>query len=176
MLSSKAKYAVRAATLLAERAGTEDWTQTAEVAELERIPRKFLEAILVQLRDHGFVESRRGSHGGYRLSRDPAAISVADIIRIFDGPLALTPCASVTRFRPCTDCVAIDVCRLQPLMREARDAVAGVLENCSLATLAAPSKRAKRAAAPLPRPSPTLTAEAHRQSRTTRATISAKRS
>jgi Rrf2 family protein len=141
MLSSKAKYAVRAATMLAERADSEPWTQTAEIAEREHIPRKFLEAILVQLRDHGIVESRRGSHGGHHLSREPAETSVADIIRVFDGPLALTPCASVTRFRPCTDCVEIAACRLQHLMRQARDAVADVLENCSLAELAAPRRR-----------------------------------
>ena len=150
MLSSKAKYAVRAASMLAERVGTDDWTQAAEVAEQERIPRKFLETILVQLRDHGVVESRRGSHGGHRLAHDPSRISVADIIRIFDGPLALTPCASVTRFRQCTDCVRIESCRLQHLMREARDAVAGVLENCSLASLTAAGKDAKPAAKPAP--------------------------
>jgi Rrf2 family protein len=144
MLSSKAKYAVRAAAALAERASREEWTQTAEIAEQERIPRKFLEAILVQLRDHGIVDSRRGSHGGHHLAHDPSAISVADIIRIFDGPLALTPCASVTRFRPCVDCVEIEACRLQHLMRRARDAVAGVLESSSLASLVAPSKRPKR--------------------------------
>ncbi len=143
MLSSKAKYAVRAATMLAERADTEGWTQTAEIAERENIPRKFLEAILVQMRDHGIVEGRRGAHGGHQLSRAPAEISVADIIRIFDGPLALTPCASVTRFRPCTDCADIATCRLQHLMRQARDAVADVLENCSLAELAVPPRQRK---------------------------------
>ena len=144
MLSSKAKYAVRAATMLAERADSEAWTQTAEIADRERIPRKFLEAILVQLRDHGVVESRRGSHGGHHLSRAPRETSIADIIRIFDGPLALTPCASVTRFRPCTDCVDIAACRIQHLMRRARDAVADVLENCSLAELADPRRPAAR--------------------------------
>jgi Rrf2 family protein len=127
------------------------------VAERERIPLKFLEAILVQLRDHGIVDSRRGSHGGHHLSRDASEISVADIIRIFDGPLALTPCASVTRFRPCTDCVDIASCRLQHLMREARDAVAGVLENWSLTSLAVSGKKRQPA------------------SRTTRATMSARR-
>jgi Rrf2 family protein len=147
MLSSKAKYAVRAAIRLAERPKTEDWVQTAEVAAQERIPRKFLEAILVQLRDHGIVESRRGAHGGHRLMRDPTEISVADIIRIVDGPLALTPCASVTRFRPCADCVDMKSCRLQPLMRETRDAVAAVLENRSLASMIAGPPKAKRAAA-----------------------------
>jgi Rrf2 family protein len=83
------------------------------------------------------IESRRGAQGGHRLSRDPEAISVADVIRIVDGPLALTPCASRTRFRQCLDCVDFKTCRLQPLMQDARDAVAGVLENCSLAALAA---------------------------------------
>jgi Rrf2 family protein len=157
MLSSKAKYAVRAAAMLAERADTETWTRTADIAERECIPRKFLEAILVQLRDHGIVESRRGSQGGHHLSRDPAETSVANIIRIFDGPLALTPCASVTRFRPCTDCVDIAACRIQHLMRQARDAVAEVLENCSLAELAKPRRR-------------------QATSRKTRATISPRRS
>jgi len=129
--------------MLADRAGLDEWTQTADVAEQQRIPRKFLENILVQLRDHGVVESRRGSHGGHRLAHDPADVTVADIIRIFDGPLALTPCASVTRFRPCTDCVDIAACKLQHLMRQARDAVAGVLENCSLAELAVPQRQRK---------------------------------
>ena len=136
MLSSKAKYAVRAVALLAERGRSGNWTQMAEVAEPEQIPRKFLEAILVELRGHDIVESRRGAQGGHRLTRNPADISVADIIRIVDGPLALTPCASRTRFRQCTDCVDIRQCRLQSLMRKARDAVAEVLENCSIADLA----------------------------------------
>ncbi len=136
MLSSKAKYAVRAVLCLADRASSGDWTQAADVARQEQIPRKFLEAILVQLRDHNIVESRRGAQGGHRLVRDPAAISVADVIRVVDGPLALTPCASRTQFRQCIDCVDFASCRLQPLMQQARDAVAGVLENCSLAVLA----------------------------------------
>jgi Rrf2 family protein len=139
MLSSKGKYALRAAAVLAEQFTTRGWTSTSEISERENIPLKFLEAVLVQLRNGGIVESRRGSHGGHRLSRDPATISVADIMRLMDGPLALTPCASVTRFRPCADCVDIDVCRLQHLMREARDAVAAVLENRFVIGLARPT-------------------------------------
>ena len=141
MLSSKAKYALRAVVHLAENAPTGIGLQTAEVAEQEQVPRKFLEAIFVQLRDHGVIESRRGAQGGYRLLRDPAAISIADIIRIVDGPLALTPCASRTRFRQCPDCVDISLCRLQPVMQQARNAVAKVLENCSLAQLARSQQR-----------------------------------
>jgi Rrf2 family protein len=138
MLSSKAKYALRAATVLAEHHSAEGWTPTFAIAERERIPRKFLEAILVQLRDNGMVDSRRGSLGGHRLARDPSSISVADVIRVIDGPLALTPCASVTRFRPCVDCGDVNACRLRHLMREARDAVADVLENRSLSSLVWP--------------------------------------
>jgi Rrf2 family protein len=138
MLSSKAKYALRAATVLAERYAEDGWTPTSTIAERERIPRKFLEAILVQLRDNGVVDSRRGSLGGHRLAREPASISVADIIRVIDGPLALTPCASVTRFRPCTDCGDVNTCKLRHLMRETRDAVADVLENRSLSSLTWP--------------------------------------
>ena len=119
MLSSKAKYALRAALRLAENAPGGVWLQTGEVAEQEQVPRKFLEAIFVQLRDQGIIESRRGAQGGHRLLHEPAAISIADIIRIVDGPLALTPCASRTRFRQCPDCVAISECRLQPLMQRA---------------------------------------------------------
>jgi Rrf2 family protein len=136
MLSSKGKYAVRAATMLAEQFASQVWTPTVAIADREKIPRKFLESILVQLRDGGLVDSRRGPQGGHRLARDPATISMADIIRLIDGPLALTPCASVTRFRPCTDCGASENCRIQPVMRQARDAVAAVLETCSLASLA----------------------------------------
>jgi Rrf2 family protein len=127
---------LRAILRLAKNASEGIWLQTNDVAEQERVPRKFLEAIFVQLRDHGIIESRRGSQGGHRLLRDPASISVADVIRVLDGPLALTPCASRTRFRQCPDCVDISECLLQPLMQQARDAVAGVLENCSLAQLA----------------------------------------
>lgn len=145
MLSSKGKYAVRAAMMLGERHVEQSWTPTVEIAEREHIPHKFLEAILVQLRDHGMVESRRGSQGGHRLARSPSEISVADILRVVDGPLALTPCASVTRFRPCTDCADIDACRLRNLMKDARDAVANVLENCSLASLSMEPKQKRRA-------------------------------
>jgi Rrf2 family protein len=140
MLSSKAKYALRALLRLAENGSAGTWLQTGEVAEQEQVSRKFLEAIFVQLRDQGIIESRRGAQGGYRLTRDPDLISVADVIRILDGPLALTPCASRTRYRQCADCVEVRKCRLQPLMQEARDAVAGVLENCSLAQLSGKPK------------------------------------
>lgn len=146
MLSSKGKYAVRAALTLAGTPDSGAWTPTGTIAERADIPRKFLEAILVQLRDGGLVDSRRGPQGGHRLSRDPTTISVADVIRSIDGPLALTPCASVTRFRPCVDCRDMKSCQIQPVMREARDAVARVLEHRSLASLVSRGKAEPAAA------------------------------
>lgn len=135
MLSSRAKYAIRAALHLADRVDEPGWVATATIAEAESIPRKFLEAILVDLRTSGLLESRRGPGGGHRLRLRPAMIAVADIIRIVDGPLALTPCASRTQFQACVDCPNLETCRLRALMQRARDAVAGVLEECTLADL-----------------------------------------
>lgn len=146
MLSSKAKYALRAAVHLAERHGEATWTLAAAIADAEEIPRKFLEAILVELRDSGIVESRRGRSGGYRLAQPPARIVAADVIRVIDGPLALTPCASRTQYAACADCVAPEICVLRPMLQQARDAVAGVLDGCSLAKLQ--RGRAPRAARP----------------------------
>jgi Rrf2 family protein len=135
MLSSKAKYALRAAVVLAEEAPGERWTSSAEIADRAVIPRKFLEAILVQLRDRGLIESRRGPAGGHRLTRTPDRVSLADVIRTIDGPLALTPCASRTEFAACKDCVDIESCALRHVMQRVRDAVADMLEGCSIRDL-----------------------------------------
>ncbi len=107
----------------------------SEIAAAETIPKKFLEAILVELREHGLVESRRGRHGGHRLARPPAKIAAGDLIRAIDGPLALTPCASRTQFGPCDDCVDPLLCAVRPTLLRARDAVASVLDGCSLTRL-----------------------------------------
>ncbi len=121
--------------VMAELKAANGWTSAGDLAEAADVPRKFLEAILTQLRDGGLVESRRGPAGGHRLVRAPEAVTAADVIRVIDGPLAMTPCASATAFRACDDCVAVEDCRLRHLMQRARDAVAGVLEACTLADL-----------------------------------------
>jgi Rrf2 family protein len=136
MLSSRAKYALRAALVLTEEAPSHRWISAQTIAERSDTPRKFLEAILVQLRDQGIIQSRRGPVGGHRLLRLPEEVSVADVIRIIDGPIALTPCASRTRFGVCRDCKDIATCQLTDLMKRVRDAAAAVLEGCTLADLA----------------------------------------
>ena len=120
---------------MAERKGANGWSSAGDLAEAADVPRKFLEAILTQLRENRLVESRRGPAGGHRLVSDPSKVSAADVIRAIDGPLAMTPCASATAFRACDDCTNVQDCRLSHLMRRARDAVATVLEECSLADL-----------------------------------------
>jgi Rrf2 family protein len=135
MLTSRAKYAVRASIVLADRRAANGWTSAGALALEAEVPRKFLEAILTQLRDNGLVESRRGPAGGHRLAAEPGQVSIADIIRCIDGPLAMTPCASQTQFSACSDCRSLENCRLRHLMTRARDAVAAVLEDCSLEAL-----------------------------------------
>jgi Rrf2 family protein len=141
MLSSRAKYALRACVHLAEQDNIEQWTLTSDIAAAEDIPHKFLEAILVELRDHNVVQSRRGRYGGHRLGRPPDEISAGELIRIVDGPLALAPCASKTHFGQCADCLDLRACALRAMLREAREAVAGVLDGYSLAMLARIEKK-----------------------------------
>lgn len=144
MLTSRAKYALRASVVLAELQPSAVWTSAADLAETAEVPRKFLEAILTQLREAGLVESRRGPAGGHRLVGVAGDISVADVIRSIDGPLAMTPCASATAFRACDDCADVETCRLRYIMRAARDAAAAVLERHSLADILATTKAAPR--------------------------------
>jgi Rrf2 family protein len=105
----------------------------SEIAERERISQKFLEAILVELRDRDILESRRGRYGGYRLLRSPESISFGEVIRAIDGPLAPIPCASRTQFKPCEDCTDVFTCSIRLAMLNARDAIAASLDGWSLA-------------------------------------------
>jgi Rrf2 family protein len=132
MLSQKAKYALRALLMLAEQPDA-DMVMIADIAEREKVPRKFLEAILLDLRKRGLLDSRRGKYGGYRLAKPADAISFGEIIRIVDGPLAPLPCASKSGFRPCDDCTDANSCSVRWLMLQVRDATAEILDNCSLA-------------------------------------------
>src|SRR5579884_1327992 len=132
MLSQKAKYALRALLVMAEDADGRP-LHVADIAQAEGISRKFLEAILLELRKQGLLTSRRGAGGGYRLARPADQIYFGEIIRIIDGPLAPLPCASVTAFRLCADCPDPHRCSIRWLMQRVRDATAGVLDNCTLA-------------------------------------------
>jgi Rrf2 family protein len=108
---------------------------TGEIAKARALPRKFLEAILLDLKRAGITTSVRGREGGYRLNRPADAISLAEVVRALDGPLALMPCASVTSYQPCEDCPDVAACRTRLIFARGRDALAAVLENATLADL-----------------------------------------
>jgi len=105
------------------------------IAREESIPLKFLEAILLDLKSHGLLESKLGRKGGYRLSRPPSSMTVGSIIRMMEGPLAPIPCASETAYRPCAECKDIEGCGTRIIMREVRDAISDVLDRTTLADL-----------------------------------------
>jgi Rrf2 family protein len=140
MISQKARYALRALLYLAARGGDTP-IQIAEIAEAERLPRKFLEQILAELKKPGIVQSRRGRSGGYSLGRAAKDISFADVLRVTDGPLALSPCVSVMAYRKCDDCFEETVCAIRKALLAARDATAEILESRNLAQAAAQLKR-----------------------------------
>lgn len=135
MLSQKAKYALRALVELARADGAQ--LSAGELATRAGAPRKFLEAILLELTRNQLVMSRRGKFGGYTLAREPGAIAFAEVIRIVDGPLALAPCVSPRLgFRKCADCPTLEGCTLREALARARDATADVLEGYTLADAA----------------------------------------
>jgi len=141
MLSQKARYALHALIALAQHDGEEPM-QIADVAEEARVPRKFLEQILVDLKRRGIVRSQRGRAGGYFIGRSPKDISFADVIRTIDGPLALAPCVSVTAYHKCDDCVDEATCSIRKVLMAARDATADVLESRTIAQAAANARKA----------------------------------
>lgn len=136
-LSRRCKYALRALYCLNRRYSI-GLLPVIEIAETEKIPRKFLEAILVQLRNAGLVESQLGKKGGYRLAKSPDSITIGAIVRVIDGPLAPLPCARETRSQLCEECVGQN-CETRLIMRQVRDAIAGVLDHTTLTDACAKS-------------------------------------
>jgi Rrf2 family protein len=140
MLSHKARYALRALVELAragaDKSHTDAQLTSGELSSRADAPRKFLEAILLELSRHGLVVSRRGKFGGYILARPAPDITFAEVIRVIDGPLALAPCVSKMAFRKCDDCPDLATCALREALMRARDATSDVLEGYTLADAA----------------------------------------
>lgn len=141
-LSKKTQYTLRAMYALARRYG-EGPVLIATLAEQESIPKKFLEQILLKLKNDGFVVSKKGKGGGYSLADMPEKFMVGQIIRMVDGPLAPLPCASETAYRKCDECVDDRFCETRIIMREVRDAMATILDKTTLAELVAKADTAR---------------------------------
>lgn len=127
MISSRARYATRALLDLSLRY-EEGPVQIHDIAERQAIPVKYLEQILLALKLNGFVQSRKGPGGGYFLAKPPRAITLGAVIRALDGPLAPISCVSVSGYHEC-GCPEPDTCALRTAWKEARDALADILDG-----------------------------------------------
>src|SRR3977135_3580510 len=127
VLSRKSKYGLKALLVLAQETGRGP-VLIAELAKRDAIPKKFLEAILLELKRHGVVESRKGQGGGYFLRRKPAEITFGEVIRVLDGPLAAVPCVSKLAYMKCVDCVDEQNCGVRLAMKQVGDAPARILD------------------------------------------------
>lgn len=131
MLSKKTKYALHALTYLAKKNANEP-TLILEIAENSRIPRKFLESILLDLKKQGILNSKMGKGGGYFLRQTPAQIQISTIIRLFNGPIALLPCVSLNYYQRCDECTDEKTCGLNKVFIDVRNETLRILENKSI--------------------------------------------
>lgn len=142
-LSRKARYALRALYALAGGDASGPML-IADLAERERIPRKFLEAILLELKNAGILQSKKGKGGGYALAKTPDQITVGQVIRVIDGPVAPVPCVSEKAYVRCDTCVDESTCGTRLVMKQVRDAIVKILDNTTLADVGEQSARARR--------------------------------
>ncbi|MBL7770147.1 MAG: Rrf2 family transcriptional regulator [Flavipsychrobacter sp.] len=132
MLSAKAQYAIHALTYLGEHY-QQGFIPINQIAEKRRIPAKFLEAILLELRKAGILGSKAGKNGGYYLLKPPAEIPMVTILRLMDGPIALLPCVSKKFYEPCRLCPYPEAtCNIRLIFLEVRDATLKVIEGKTL--------------------------------------------
>lgn len=134
MITMKTKYALKALAYLAT-APPEGPVLIAEIAEKEDIPRKFLELILAELKQHGFVRSRKGRGGGYFLAVEPAKITLASVMRVLDGPIAPVPCLSRKSYQRCDGCKDEATCGVRLVLQDLYESSVKILEGTTLADL-----------------------------------------
>ncbi|MBC8054753.1 MAG: Rrf2 family transcriptional regulator [Sphingobacteriaceae bacterium] len=136
MLTKKTKYAVKALMALARNKANTPML-ISEIASKEQLPKKFLEAILLELKRSGFLGSKKGAGGGYYLMKKPEEIKLAAIIRIIDGPIALLPCVSLNFYEKCDECIDEGYCGIRDVMKDVRDATLKILTETTVADMVA---------------------------------------
>ncbi|MBP9864926.1 MAG: Rrf2 family transcriptional regulator [Candidatus Omnitrophica bacterium] len=132
MITKKAKYALKALLELTASYDTKKPVLISDLAQRGRIPKKFLELILLELKNKGILESRKGKGGGYLLALPPAQIMIGPVLRIIDGPLAPLPCLSKTAYRRCDECVDEAACSIRIVLKEVHDHQIQILDTTSL--------------------------------------------
>ncbi|WP_257666586.1 RrF2 family transcriptional regulator [Parapedobacter tibetensis] len=140
MLSKKTKYAIKALIVLGKNYGNEPM-QILRIAEEERIPKKFLEQILLEMRNAGILYSKKGAGGGYGLNKAPEDIRLSQVMRLVDGPIALLPCVSLNFYRSCDECKSEEVCGIRDTFIEVRNAMLQILNDTSIADIINKEKR-----------------------------------
>jgi Rrf2 family protein len=140
MLSKKCKYAIHALVYLAERY-QKGPIHIQEIAEKQRIPKKFLEAILLELRNAKILHSKKGKGGGYYLYKRPEDVNLIEIIRLMDGAIAMLPCVSLNYYEPCEECIDEKTCGIRNAFISVRDETLKVLKNSNLAQIVADQKK-----------------------------------
>jgi len=146
-LSKRGEYGLRAMIDLATWPG-EPPIQIKEISDRQQIPAKFLEQILLNLKNAGLLQSKMGVGGGYYLAKDPQEISLGHIVRILDGPLAPIRCVSQLAYEPC-GCPDEETCGLRLVMLDVRNAITDILDNTTLADVAARVEAAQQLIAQL---------------------------
>ncbi|MCB9174905.1 MAG: Rrf2 family transcriptional regulator [Flavobacteriales bacterium] len=131
MISKKTKYAINALVYLAKRKN-EGPILISEIAEQEKIPRKFLEAILLDLKNAGILASKKGKGGGYYLLKSTKEVNMADVMRLFDGPIALLPCVTHKYYERCEECKDEESCGIRLAFLEVRNQTVELLKKATL--------------------------------------------
>src|ERR1700741_978047 len=144
MLQKKTKYAIKALLALAKHYGEHRPLKISEISNSEKIPRKFLEAILLDLRKQGYVESKMGARGGYLLIKHPEEVMLSNIIRTTGGPIALLPCVSLNFYEPCVECLHEDTCGLRNVVLQVREASIKILSKTSIEDIISREKNLER--------------------------------
>lgn len=143
MLSKRCKYALKALEYIASK-GNSQPILIAEISEKQHIPKKFLEAILLDLRRDGILQSRMGKNGGYSLRLPADEINIGHVIRLIDGPIALIPCVSYKYYERCAECTDEETCGLRDVVKEVREATNKILSKVTLADMLKRERRLSR--------------------------------
>lgn len=143
MITKKSKYAIKALIYLAKQEERNP-VLIEEISNAEKIPKKFLEAILLDLRKAGILASKKGKGGGYYLLKDAEEINMAEVLRLFDGPIALVPCVAHKYYEPCEECIDEITCPIREVFRIIREQTVATLKDNTFAELITKEKKLRR--------------------------------
>ena len=143
MISKKTKYALNALVYLA-RNYNEGPVLIGQIAKEQHIPQKFLEAILLDLKNAGILNSKKGRGGGYYLIKSPDDVNIADVLRLFDGAIALLPCVTHKYYERCEECRDEATCGIRDVFQEVRNETVNILKRSTLSQIMAREEQLRK--------------------------------